>query len=110
MTPMARTLAYLREQGFVAEVVERRVPGCPITKDFLGFADVLAIHPARTGVLAIQTTTRAHQAHRLAKVQASGYLSLWLATGNQAVVHGWALVGPRGCRKTWQVTVTGVTA
>jgi hypothetical protein len=110
MTPTARSLRFLREQGWVADVVERRMPGCAITKDFLGFADILAVRPGELGVQAVQTTTRAHQAHRYAKVQASGYLSLWLAAGNRAVVHGWAKVGKRGARKTWEVTVQEVTA
>src|SRR5690606_37554474 len=47
-SPTARTLAWLREQGWDADVVERWVPGAKVRRDFLGFADILAIRGEAT--------------------------------------------------------------
>lgn len=107
-SPTARSLAYLREQGFICDVVERRVPGTFITKDFLGMFDILGIHVDIPGVLGVQTTSAGNQASRRTKVQESGHLSTWLAAGNRAHIHGWKLAGKRGARKTWQVNVWNV--
>ena len=41
MTPTARTLALLRTLGYTAEVTERRLPRCFITRDFLGWVDII---------------------------------------------------------------------
>ncbi len=105
MTPTARSLGYLREQGYICDVVERRIPGTFITKDFLGMFDILAVHPGTAGVLGVQTTSADNAASRRTKVQESGHLSTWIAAGNRAIVHGWAKKGKRGERKLWQVNV-----
>jgi hypothetical protein len=109
MSPTARSLSYLREQGYVCDVVERKIPGTFITHDFLGIFDILAVHPAQQGVLGVQTTSATNQASRRTKVQESGHLSTWLAAGNRAHIHGWAKRGVRGARKLWSVTVWEVT-
>ena len=59
-TPTARTLARLRELGYRADVVERRLPGCLVTRDLFGIADVIAVHPGERAVLLVQATTAAH--------------------------------------------------
>jgi hypothetical protein len=80
-SPTKRTLALLRKQGFVAEVVERRVPGCLVSRDLFGIADVLAIHPEQYVVLLIQATTADHFADRLRRVQGQPVLPSLLAAG-----------------------------
>jgi hypothetical protein len=108
-SPTARSLSYLREQGYVCDVVERKIPGTFITKDFLGLFDILGVHPAIPGVLGVQTTSASNQASRRIKVQKNGHLSTWFAAGNRAHIHGWKKGGKRGTRKLWQVNILDVT-
>ena len=100
MSPAARTLEALRAMGYTAEVVERFIPGARIRVDLGGFADVLAWHPIE-GILAVQSTSGDHVAHRLAKAKAEPRLAAWLEAGGRFAVHGWRLAGARGTPKRW---------
>lgn len=137
-SPTERTLIWLRDQGYVADVVERRITmrprplkpnvppkrgkpimTCPcgrpsgfeqVTRDFCGFADILAFgqpfgqkdgEPLPFQTLAVQTTSRAHVADRVAKVRASEKAKAWLACGHRILVVGWGPQGPEGRRKRW---------
>ena len=104
MSPTQRTLAKLREDGFVAEKVEQRlpIPGCYVTRDMGGFADGIAWKPGGP-ILAWQATSGAHVADHLAKVDGSDKLGKWLQAGGWFEIWGWRLAGDRGKRKTWQV-------
>lgn len=42
-SPTARTLAECRKRGWIAQVVERRIPKSFVTVDFIGCIDVIAI-------------------------------------------------------------------
>jgi hypothetical protein len=87
VTPTARSLAHLRKQGCLAEVVEKRLPKVFITKDLFGFIDILAIQGGLT--IAVQTTSGPHVADRIAKIRASEHLRTVLNAGWRIVVHGW---------------------
>ena len=107
MSPTARSLAYLRKQGFHAYVVERWIPRARVRKDVAGFMDILAWRSVDQTVLAVQSTTGAHVANRVEKIayglapaDQAAFLD-WKHLGNLAVVHGWSLQGPRGKRKLW---------
>ena len=109
MSPTQRSLAFFKElPGVHAEVVERWIPGACIRKDYLGIFDLLVLEPGRSGVTGVQVCARASAAARRTKMQESGYLSLWLQTGNRALLHSWAKEGPRGTRKLWRVKVEEV--
>ncbi len=61
MTPTALTLRYLRRAGFVADVVERFLPGFGergqgIRRDWCHFGDLLACHPRERRIVLVQTT------------------------------------------------------
>jgi hypothetical protein len=101
-TPTQRTLALLRAEGYTAEVVEKRLPRCFITRDLFGCIDVLAVRPG-SPPLGVQCTTRTNQAARLTKAVALPELRTWLASGTVFEVWGWAKVGARGKAKRWQV-------
>lgn len=60
------TVATATELGYTIELVERRIPHTRVTKDFLGFADYIAISPNET--LAIQATSGANHATRVKKI------------------------------------------
>jgi len=73
-----RTLAYLRGLGYHAERCEHfvaRVEGEAqkaiykggYRKDLFGFADVMAYHPSRPGVLLVQCTSRQQMSTHLLK-------------------------------------------
>ena len=94
-SPTARTLARLRELGYRADVVERRLPGCFITRDLFGIADLFAVHPGERTVLLVQATTAAHVTDRLRRVRGQPDLPALLAAGVRVEVWGWAKRGGR---------------
>jgi len=107
-TPTQRSLAKLREEGWICEKVER--PWNPYTKrtqDLFGFGDILAFRGSIT--LIVQTTggDGGNFAARKAKILASPIARAWadygLPTGQRSIVlHGWRKGGARGERKLWQ--------
>src|SRR5262245_59354943 len=97
-SPTARTLKRLRQMGFLADVVERWLPGMNRHRDLFGVIDVVAIHRSVPGVMGVQCTTRANAASRLRKIQANAAVRVWLASGNQIEVWGWFQGGGK-----WQV-------
>ena len=113
MTPTARSLAYLRAQGYHAYVVERWIPQARVRKDVAGFMDILAWsvdhgpdQPAIT--LAVQATTGANLSARQRKIECGGLtvseyeaFEGWKACGHKVCIHGWAKQGARGKRKLW---------
>jgi hypothetical protein len=107
-SPTQRSLKHLRDLGFTAEVTERWNAYAKIRQDLFGFVDILAIKDDST--LAVQTTSRSNRSARLNKILANDKAKVWLMSpARQLEIHGWAKVGPRGKRKTWQVMVTPVT-
>src|SRR5208282_1305404 len=95
MTPTARSLALLRRSGYVADVVERWIPGANVRRDLFGCIDVLAVRPAARAILAVQATTSDHLAHRLDKARKLPALAAWLRAGGAFEVWGWARRGKR---------------
>jgi hypothetical protein len=94
-SPIKRTLARLRKLGYHADIVERRLPGCFLTRDLFGIADLFAVHPGERTVLLIQVTTAAHVADRLRRVRGQPDLPALLAAGVGVEVWGWAKRGGR---------------
>ena len=117
MTPTARSLALLRSQGWVGDVVERWIGGGKfrVRKDFLGFADIVGIqlysgpYDLKVRAVAVQATSGTNIAHRLAKMRETPGAVEWLRAGGMIEIHGWAKRGARGKRKAWQVRVVVVT-
>jgi hypothetical protein len=85
-SPTQRSLAYLREQGYHVEIVERWNAFTKQRKDLWGWADLLAIR--RDEVLAVQVTASAVAA-RVKKIQESDTLGLVREAGIRIHVHGW---------------------
>ena len=104
-SPTARTLALLRKEGYVAQVVERWVPQARKRVDLFGCVDVLAMRATDKGVLGVQATSASNLAARVTKALAEPRLLTWLSAGNRFLLHGWALKGKAGARKLWQVNV-----
>jgi hypothetical protein len=89
---------HLRKLGFVADVVERRLPGCFVTRDLFGFADVLGVHRGDRIVLLVQTTTASNFAKRLRHVREQLAVPMLLDAGVRIEVWGW-----RKCEGRWFV-------
>jgi len=92
-SPTQRTLKLLREEGYLAEVVERWIPGANIRKDLFGWVDILAIKGAET--LAVQCTSYSGVSERLKKIRDSDTLDAVRAAGWSIQVHGWRKVKSR---------------
>lgn len=86
VTPTQRSLAYLREQGYHCEVVEKWNSFTKQRKDLWGWCDILAIR--RGEVLAVQVTASA-VSDRIKKIMASDTLALVREAGIRIEVHGW---------------------
>ena len=86
LRPDTRTVRYLTERGWSADIVERRTGR--ISRDWLGIADVVAVHPEH-GVLAVQATSASNVASRVKKVTAADALAVLRRCGVAVQVWGW---------------------
>ena len=107
MSPVQRSLAKLRSEGWTAAITERWNQYARVRQDLFGFVDVLCIAPGR-GFLAVQTTSGSNAASRVAKIRAEPRAEIWIASGGKIVVHAWAKRGPRGKRKLWNCLETSI--
>ena len=87
LTPTQRTLAYLREEGYLCAVVEHWNSWARIRQDLFGFIDILAIKKDET--LAVQCTSTGVAA-RVKKIQESEYLSRVREAGWKILIVGWS--------------------
>lgn len=90
-SPTSRTLATLRDEGWIAHVVEKNIhrPGLrPIKLDCFGF-DVLAANPGEEGAFGIQACAGCDHAKRRTKLLANHDAAIWLAAGNRLAVWSW---------------------
>jgi len=92
VTPTARTLRYLRDLGYYADVVERWImfgcSGLGVRRDYCGFADIIAFHPLHKIIVAIQTTSTA-VADRKKKLRSNQAATDWVRSGGHLWVVGW---------------------
>ena len=107
-SPTQRTLDLLRKEGYMAEVVEKRIPHTFRARDLFNCIDIVAIKDG-CPVLGIQATSRANQSARYKKSVAIPELVTWLSVGCVFEVWGWAKGGPAGKRKLWSVVRTQIT-
>ncbi len=114
MSPTARSMALLRDQGYHVVKVEYWSHYAKRRIDFGGFADILAWRGDIPGVLAVQATTDSNVSARIRKVLDNSDLCDrvrdWQLAGNVYQVWGWGKHGARGERKLWtvrKVTETG---
>lgn len=102
-----RTLKKLRDEGWLAAVVEKWNPHVRIRQDLWGFMDVIAIRGDES--LAVQCTSGDHVSNRINKIRQHPNAAIWAASDTRKiVVHGWRKVGARGKRKLWECRVEPV--
>jgi hypothetical protein len=91
-SPTQRSLKKLRDDGWLAEVVEHWNPFARIRKDLFGFIDIIAIRGNET--LAVQSTTRSNMWARISKIKSLQAHELWKSESRKIIVHGWQKIGP----------------
>jgi hypothetical protein len=88
MTPMQRSIAFLRSQGWATWRVEHWNSFARIRQDLFGFADILAIK--QDSSILVQTTSAANVSARVHKIQELALAKLWLKSPTRGIyVHGW---------------------
>jgi hypothetical protein len=86
LSPTQRSLAYLREQGYLVAIVEHWNPHARIRQDLWGWCDLLAIR--KNEVLAVQVTASGVAA-RIKKIEESDTIGMVRDAGIRVEVHGW---------------------
>jgi hypothetical protein len=86
-SPTQLSLKKLREDGWLAEVVERWIPGANIRKDLWGWVDIVALKDGET--LAVQTTSYSNMSARAKKIAESETVSEVRKANWSIQVHGW---------------------
>ena len=86
-TPTQRTLAWLRQDGWTAAVVERWNAHTKQRQDLFGFADIIAFRADQ--VLLVQATSDSNLASRVTKCQGNKTAREWMAAGNALWCVGW---------------------
>jgi len=102
-----RTLALLRERGYLPYVVETWNAYARVRKDLFGFIDIVALHPKEPGVLAVQSTVGSHLAERVKKAEALPAYHLWISQGNPVEFIAWRKIksDAKPKRKVWRPIV-----
>jgi hypothetical protein len=96
VSPIQRTLQWLREHGYEPAKTEHWNHFARRRQDLFGFVDVLAVN--ENDLLAIQTSDGAHHAEHLAKILESKAARL-LAHYAQVEIWSWSLKLTRERRK-----------
>lgn len=97
-SPTQRSLARLRADGYLADVVEKWIPVVKRRRDLFGFIDILAIRDNE--VVGVQATSGSNVAARIAKIAEHENVGAVRKAGIRIVVHGWAKRGRRWqCRE-----------
>lgn len=109
MSPTARTLKKLRDEGWEAGVVEKWNHHTKIRQDYLGCIDIIAVRGEET--LAVQACAVSGQSARMKKASATPGAAAWLAGGTRRFeVWGWGkrLLKRGGKALRWHVTIRPV--
>ena len=97
-SPTTRTLARLRELGYVATITERWNAHARIRQDLFGFIDVLALREGE--VLGVQACAGASASARVRKIEEHENLSAVRKSGIRIEVWAW-----RKLKAGWQCRV-----
>ena len=88
MSPTARTLKQLRDDGWLCQVVEHWNSFAKIRQDLFGFIDILAVREGQT--LGIQVTTERNASARRSKMlDTESHLRAFLRGGNLVQLWTW---------------------
>jgi len=108
-SPTQRSLKLLRDAGYQVAILEHWNGFIKRRQDLWNFGDLLAVKASQNGSIIVQTTSTANMSARVNKIRDIAEAQVWLAAGNQIIVHGWAKRGDRGKRKLWECKVRPIT-
>lgn len=103
-SPTQKSLKYLRDLGYSAQVVEHFNYFTKSRKDLFGIIDIVAIKPGISGVLGVQVTSTDNLSAREKKAAEIPEVKIWIECGNPFEFHGWSKKGKVGKRKLWAIT------
>ena len=106
-TPTSRTLEYLRNEGYIAQVVEMWIPHSRTRRDLFGFIDIVAIAEGET--IGVQATSTGNMGARVKKILDLPESRLWLDAGNKILVIGFKKYKKAVDRKFYRPTLRWVT-
>jgi len=86
-SPTQRTLAMMREQGYVCWITEHWNYYAKIRQDLFGFIDILCLKKGE--IIGVQTTSYSNVSARVKKINDHDNVSVVRAAGIKIVVHGW---------------------
>jgi hypothetical protein len=110
VSPTKLTLDECKRRGWIAQVVEQRIPRCFITRDLFGCIDVLAMGDGRTiGIQATGATSSGNHTERRKKILAEPRMQTWLGIENRLLLWSWSLRGAAGTRKLWTLREEEIT-
>lgn len=102
-SPTKRTLQEMRKRGYLAEVVEKWIPGANVRRDLAGFIDVLCFKPGE--VVGVQSTSDSNVASRVRKIADHENVGIVRSAGVRLLVHGWR----RNTKGRWQLREVDVS-
>ena len=86
-TPTQRTLAEMRNRGYVCEVTEKWNPFARIRQDLFGFIDVLCLGDGE--IIGVQATSAGNVSARVKKIAGHENVGAVRKAGMRLLVHGW---------------------
>lgn len=86
-SPTQRSLAEMRNRGYVCQVVERWNAFAKVRVDLFGFIDVLCVRDGE--VVGVQATSGDHVAERIDKIANAEHVGVVRKAGIRILVHGW---------------------
>ena len=107
MSPTQRALAFCREQGWTAQVVERWNAYARIRVDLFGVIDLIVLDGAGGGPLGVQVTSGSNHAARRTKAFLEPRLLKWLDSPARFEIWSYSKVafvkkdGKKGKGKRW---------
>ena len=88
-SPTSRALGFCRSNGWVAQVVERRIPFTHRLLDLFGCIDLVVLDGAGGGPLGVQVTSGSNVSARLTKSREEPRLQAWLSSPARFEVWGY---------------------
>jgi hypothetical protein len=86
------TLDECERRGWLAQVVEQRIPHTFITRDLFGVIDIIAVSP-QDGIIGIQASSGTNLHGRRAKILAEPRMVDWLGGGGGLQLWTWSKAG-----------------
>lgn len=100
MTPLARSLALLRDRGYTVARAEHWNAFAHVRQDLFGFVDLVAIR-AGASILAVQVTVQDRAGDHRRKIEKNEAAQTWLEAGGRIELHLWAVRKDGGRRARW---------